>query len=219
MARKTRIGMPRSKGHQPDRPAEVPPPEVDADAESEGLIAVPTPEAGDAGEVEALRAERDEAVAARQRALADFVNFQRRATENEQRAVHDGVVRIVRSLMPVLDHFDLALDQRGHVSIEQLFDGVGMVREEMLKALAMHSVDVIRPKRGDEFDPNRHQAVMQEHTDDQPPNTIANLVQVGYALEDRILRPATVTVAAPVGDDQPAEAPDDASHDEPLGEV
>ena len=78
---------------------------------------------------------------------------QRRAAENEQRACHDGVVRIVRSLMPVLDHFDLALDQRREqVSIDQLLDGVGMVREEMLKALAAHEVEVIHPKRGDEFD-------------------------------------------------------------------
>lgn len=209
--------MPRSKGHE-DRLAKAPLPPPDAadrDAPPEGHA----PATGEPGELEALRAECDEAIAARQRALADFVNFQRRAAENEQRASHDGVVRIVRSLMPVLDHFDLALDQRREqVSIDQLLDGVVMVREEMLKALAAHEVEVIHPKRGDEFDPTRHQAVMQEHTNDQPANTVANVVQVGYALGDRILRPASVTVATPIDEDEP-EVADDELHGEPSDEA
>lgn len=144
-----------------------------------------------------LETERDEAVAARQRALADFVNFQRRAMENEQQALRDGVTRVVRSLLPVIDHFDLALDQQSdQVSLEQLAEGVGIVRAELLQALGAHLVQVIRPEQGEEFDPNRHQAVMQEVTVDQPPGTVVNLLQVGYGIEERVLRPATVTVSA-----------------------
>jgi len=153
-----------------------------------------------------LESERDEAVAARQRALADFVNFQRRAMDNEQQAARDGATRIVRSLLPVLDHFDLALDQpRDQVTLEQLAEGVGIVRDELHQALGAHFVQAIRPERGDEFDPNRHQAVMQEITSDLPPDSVVNLLQVGYGIDDRVLRPATVTVSALPADD--AEAP------------
>jgi molecular chaperone GrpE len=77
-----------------------------------------------------------------------------------------------------------------------------MVRNELAKVLECHSVQTIDPARGEEFDPNRHQAVMQECTDRQPPNTVVAVLQVGYAIDDFVVRPATVTVAA---------APEDAS--------
>ena len=75
---------------------------------------------GDAELARAL-AERDEAVAARQRALADYANYQRRSVENEARARVGGLVQMVRALLPVLDHFDLALAQDlSKLSVEQL---------------------------------------------------------------------------------------------------
>jgi molecular chaperone GrpE len=147
--------------------------------------------------VEELQTRLDEAVAARQRAMADFLNYQRRARENEVRAGREGVSAVVRSLLPVLDHFDLALGQDpAQLTVEQLMDGLRIVRGELAKALQSHKVEPVEPSIGDEFDPNRHQAVMRQPTDEQEPNTIVNVLQLGYMVDDVVLRPASVIVAA-----------------------
>ena len=110
-----------------------------------------------------LEAERDEAVEARQRALADFRNYQRRAAESELRAGLGGAASVVRSLLSVIDHLDLALGQdTEQISVEQILGGVRMMRDELLKTLDTHSVERIDPARGDEFDPNLHQAMMHQ---------------------------------------------------------
>lgn len=154
--------------------------------------------------VEELQAQRDEAVAARQRAMADFLNYQRRARENEVRAAREGVSAVVRSLLPVLDHFDLALNQDpGQLNVEQLLDGLRIVRGELGKALQSHKVEPIEPAVGAEFNPNLHQAVMRQPTDEQEPNTVVNVLQHGYVVDDMILRPASVVVAAaPEGEEE-----------------
>ncbi len=145
-----------------------------------------------------LTQQRDEAVAARQRAQADYVNFQRRARENESRARRDGMSSMARALLPVLDHFDLALNQDTEkATVEQLLDGVRIVRGEFTKALQSQKIEAIAPAIGVEFDPNRHQAVMRQPTEEQEANTIVAMLQVGYAIDDVVLRPATVVVAAP----------------------
>lgn len=155
------------------------------------------------GLVGRLEAERDEAIAARQRALADFVNYQRRAQENELRARRDGRSDIVRSLLPALDHFDLALGQdTDQITVQQLYDGLRIVREELGKALELQGVRVIAPEIGAEFDPNEHHAVMRQATDEHEANTIVAVLQIGYAMEGLILRPVSVGVAAPVEEDE-----------------
>jgi len=185
------------------------PDELAAMYEEPGDEAVASPE--DAGAVPAedvdstvrrLEHELGEANDARMRAMADLVNYRRRADENEIRARHDGVVRVVRSLMPVLDQFDLALAQdQKDVTVDQLLEGVGMIRSELAKALEKHVVSTIMPEIGDEFDPMRHQAVMREATDEQPANTVAGVLQIGYAVGDTVIRPASVTVAMPADAD------------------
>ena len=83
------------------------------------------------------------------------------------------------------------------MTIEQLIGGVNMIRDELLKALERHDIRLIRPEVGSEFDPNEHQAVMRVETDEQPANTIVAIMQIGYALDETVLRPATVSVAVP----------------------
>jgi molecular chaperone GrpE len=146
--------------------------------------------------VRRLEQERDEAVAARQRALADFVNFQRRARENEVRAARDGVADVVRSLLGALDHFDLALRQdMAGTTAEQIFEGVRLVREELAQALRRHNVETIEPAVGEEFNPNLHEAMMRQPAEDVAPNHIVSVMQPGYRMGGVILRPAKVAVA------------------------
>lgn len=147
--------------------------------------------------VRQLQGELDEAIEARKRALADFKNFQRRATENEQRAATMATARFVRGIMPVLDHFDLALNQKPEqMTLENLLQAVRIVRDEFGRALVAQGVERIEPKVGDAFDPHRHQAVKHEQVAGAEPNSIHMVFQAGYAMGDMVLRPATVVVAA-----------------------
>ncbi len=155
-------------------------------------------DAQDARSLEDLRTELDAAVEARKRALADFANYQVRASANERRAALDGAAWVTRSLLGVLDHFDLALDQDvAQLSVEQLLGGVQIVRDELSKALAAHGVSRIDPAVGEEFDPNRHEAVFRQASDDIEPNHIVSVLQRGYTMGEMVLRPAKVSVAAP----------------------
>lgn len=183
------LAMPKQKHQHEDG--------LEGDAELTGADSIELSEAA-AELVERLETERDEAVAARQRALADFRNYQRRAAESELRAGQGGAAGVVRSLLAVIDHFDLALGQdTEQITVEQLLGGVRMVRDELLKTLETHGVERIDPACGDEFDPNLHQAMLHQPDDKVEPNHIVCVLQSGYQMGDLVLRPAKVTVAAP----------------------
>jgi len=147
--------------------------------------------------IDSLTRERDDALGARQRALADFANFQRRARENEVRARQHGVTSVVRSLLPVMDHFDLALAQDpSKVSVEQLLGGVNIVRAEFVKVIESLGVTRIDPAPGDPLDPMRHEAMMRQPAPGIEPGRVAAVFQPGYAMGDMVIRPAKVTIAA-----------------------
>jgi len=158
---------------------------------------------GDVGEatsmddlIATLERERDEAVAGRQRALADFANYQRRATENEQRAKLEGMSRVLRSLIPVMDHFDLALEQEpASMTVDQVFAGVAMVRRELDKVFEECGGSRIEVEPGDAFNPGSHEAMLRQPHDDVEPGHVTQQLKVGYALGDLVLRPAQVAVA------------------------
>jgi len=153
--------------------------------------------------LDALRADlaaavhqRDEAIAARQRALADFSNFQRRANDAEIRAANSGAARVIRALLNPLDHFDLALGQEASkMTIEQLLRGVQMARQELARALDASGVTTIVPQRGDEFDAQRHEAMLREAAPGVPADHVVATLQPGYVLGDMVLRPAKVSLS------------------------
>jgi molecular chaperone GrpE len=149
-----------------------------------------------AGVIKQLQAELDEAIEARKRALADFRNYQRRAGESEQVALRSGSARVVKAILPAMDHFDLALMQNAKsMTVEQLMDAVKIVRDEFNKAIAAQGVERIEPQRGEPFDPHRHEAVMRQPMEGIEPNCVVNTMQAGYAMGDQVLRPAKVSVA------------------------
>jgi molecular chaperone GrpE len=195
--------MPKRKTKHRDvsaEPVEVKPAAPDAKVEPDEQV-VEIPEAA-AEVIEQLKAELAEAVEARKRALADFANYQRRAAENEGRALRSGAADVVRSLLAVLDHFDLALGQdTEQITVDQLVGGVKMVHDDLVKALARHGVQRIQPAEGDEFDPNRHEAMLHQPSHAVEPNHIVSVLQPGYTIGDFVLRPAKVAVAAPADDE------------------
>jgi molecular chaperone GrpE len=184
------------KKHRDDAPAGPAP--GDAASSGEADVSVERIEVSEqaAALVKQLQLERDEAVDGRLRALADFRNYQRRSLENEQRAMQTGAAKVVKAMMPAMDHFDLALNQRAdQLNVKQLLAAVSIVRDEFSKALQSQGVEKIAPAKGEPFDPNRHEAVMRQSDPGVGPNSVVNTMQAGYAMGDTVLRPATVAVS------------------------
>ncbi|MFG0304711.1 MAG: nucleotide exchange factor GrpE [Phycisphaerales bacterium JB040] len=149
--------------------------------------------------VEALRlavTERDEMFAKLQRLAADHQNFQRRARLNEQEAQDQAKRGILQSIIPVLDQFELALNQKTEgVAPESILGGVKLIQTEFLRILGNCGVTTIAPSPGDEFDPLRHEAMLQQPAEGVEPGHVTQCLGVGYALGDRTVRPAKVAVA------------------------
>ncbi len=145
----------------------------------------------------ALESQVEEWKGKHQRALADYQNLSRRSRENESEAERQGARGVAAAMVTVLDHFEMALNQDlSKASPEQVKAGVAVIRDEIVKTLTRFGLSVIAPKPGDEFDPMRHEAVMQA----PPPEggkagQVVQLFQLGYAMNDRTLRPAKVSVA------------------------
>lgn len=148
------------------------------------------------GEVERLRAELEDARVKHLRALADFQNYQRRAFQNESVAREQGVSSLAQRVIGVLDHFDLALTLNpDNASASQVMDGVRVIRDELLKALAQSGVRIIEPKANDEFQPGSHEAIMHQEADGVESGRVSALFQPGFALGERVIRAAKVGVA------------------------
>lgn len=127
--------------------------------------------------------------------LADFQNFQRRASGNEVEARARGVRDVCESMLGALDSFDLALSQDpASLTVEQLFKAIETIRAEAMKSMARHGVVPIQPAVGDEFNPGHHEAVMQQAADGVGPGCVSQVFQNGYAMGERVLRPAKVAV-------------------------
>lgn len=158
-------------------------------------------------ELEKAIAERDEAKSLYLRALADFQNYQRRSIENEREAKRQGMTSLLLSVVPVIDHFDLALSYNPETMTgEQVVAGVRAIRDELLRILGQHGVSPINPEPNDELDPNRHHAVLQQAVEGVEPGRISKTLQVGYMLGDRVIRPANVAVAPGSSEPDAADA-------------
>lgn len=189
------------EGHdRPDGPGESPPGAAAAATHGGEELAILREQ------VEKLTAERDEAQQRYLRSLADFQNYQRRAIQNEQVARAEGAGRIARDIVNVIDHFDLALAQdltKLGPGAGPVLDGLKVIREELMKTLGAHGVALITPAKNDEFEPGRHEAIMQQADPDTRPGRIVATFQPGYTLScaglERVIRPAKVSVAPSEG--------------------
>ncbi|MFZ5654469.1 MAG: nucleotide exchange factor GrpE [Pseudomonadota bacterium] len=164
-----------------------------------------TPSAADspAADVEALRAQiealQQELAAAREqelRALAEGQNLRRRA-EREVEAAHKfALEKFVAALLPVVDNLERALAaiDRDDPKSRALGEGVELTHKALLDALRQHQVEVIDPS-GASFDPELHQAVATVPHPELPANRVVEVLQPGYTLNRRLVRPAMVVVS------------------------
>ncbi len=155
--------------------------------------AAPADAATPESRIAALEKEVAELKDARLRALADLQNTARRGVENEGRARAQGVAGAAKSILPALDHVDLALQQKG-MTLEQALQGLSMLREELVKGLEKVGVERIEPKVGEEFQPGIHEAVMRQPVEGVPADGVSMVLQSGWRLGESILRPAKVAV-------------------------
>lgn len=152
-----------------------------------------------------------------QRSLADFQNYQRRSLQNERAERLQGVREVLESLLGVLDHFDLALAQDiEKVTAEQIVSGVTAIKAEFIRVLQTKGVGLISPEPGDAFDPIQHEAVVNQAIEGIDPGRIAMLLQAGYTIKDRVIRPAKVAVTPQAEVNEPCdelEEPDELIED------
>ena len=126
------------------------------------------------------------------RAKAETENVRRRATEDVAKAHRFGVEGFAAALLAVKDSLDAALVVE-NTSIESFKEGVEITARQLENVFEKFAIKAISPA-GEKFDPHRHQAISQMESD-QEPNTVVAVLQKGYLLHDRVLRPALVTVA------------------------
>ncbi|NRF68560.1 nucleotide exchange factor GrpE [Aquincola sp. S2] len=170
-------------GDSPEAPAQAAAPAAAAPA--------PSPEQRLA-ELEAKHTEVSDAFL---RAKAEAENARRRADEEVSKARKFAIDSFAESLLPVKDSLEAAIAMPG-ASTEQVLEGVHATLRQLSAVLERNKVLQIAPPAGTKFDPHQHQAISMVPAE-QEPNTVVAVLQKGYLIADRVLRPALVTVAAP----------------------
>lgn len=148
------------------------------------------------------------------RAAADMENLRRRTARELQDARSYSVANFARDMLGVSDNLRRAIEAvpeeakaAGDAGLKSLVEGVEMTERAMLAALERHGVRKLEPL-GEKFDPNFHQAMFEVPNPNVPANSVVQVVQTGYSIGDRVLRPAMVGVAKggpKLGAEAPAE--------------
>ncbi len=177
--------------------------------DNEGVTAAPesagqaTP-SGDMVPAEQVKAALDAAADFKDkllRALAEMENLRKRTEREVADARQYGVSAFARDVLQVADNMHRALDVIGaeladnaDANVRALVEGVQLTERELAKVLEKHGVKKLAPL-GEKFDPNFHQAMYEVADDSAAPGTVAQVIQAGYSIGDRVLRPALVAVA------------------------
>jgi molecular chaperone GrpE len=203
---------------------------ADAEPDTAEPAPAPAPEPADRGEAaaadpaEALAREAAELKDKLLRTLAEMENLRRRTEREVAESRVYGVASFARDILAIADNMARALQtlraevkEKADAGVKALLDGVELTERELLKVLEKHGVRKFEPQPREKFDPNLHQAMYEVPDPALPAGTVAQVVQSGYMIGDRMLRPALVAVAkgGPKAASEPS-ANDNADAD-PLG--
>ena len=177
-----------------DEPLEIPPDQDDTRGAHAAVAA------DESNEMIKLRAERDDLYQRLARLQAEFTNARKRLEADKDQAVQFANSKVIKSLLPVIDNFErvLAVDP-AKADLASVLKGMQIVHDQWLAVLAQEKVDVIAPQPGTPFDAERMQALMQQPSEQykgRKEPIVTQLLQKGYALHGRTLRPAQVAVSA-----------------------
>jgi molecular chaperone GrpE len=158
-------------------------------------LAGPPPGAAGASsaETEAIRAENQKLRDQLLRSRADFENFRKRAEREKTDYFKYALADTIRDLLPVVDNLERAVSHAGDGS-EEVQKGIDLIHKQMMDLLQRYGVKPVGAI-SEPFDPAKHEAIMREENTSLPANSVAEVFQRGYALNDRLLRPAMVKVA------------------------
>ena len=155
-------------------------------------------------EVDKLKEELAEAEDAKLRALAEVQNMRRRMEKEKQENARYGASNLARGLLTVLDNFDRAVTaspkevedkkdiEKNYLSLHQ---GIELTLKDISAVFKQNGIEIISPSKGDSFDHNFHQAMLEVPTDEYKPGMLCEVLQPGYKIYDRLLRPAMVGVS------------------------
>lgn len=165
-----------------------PPAEAGADASRAGLEELQA-------DLEKARGEAAEYLDNLKRLKAEFENFRKRMLREQSEFLKFAAQGVIGELLPVIDNFERALDQENHGDqFDDYKKGMRLVYGQLLEALAKEGLSMVEPV-GQPFDPNLHEAVMQEESTEYPEGTVVRVLERGYVLRDRIIKHAKVSVA------------------------
>jgi len=157
----------------------------------------PTPKQSPDDPLTRVQRERDQLEQRLMRIAADYENYKKRALRNVTEAEEQTLMDVGRGLVTVMDHFDRALDVDPHkANTKDVLSGLKIVHDELLGALAKFGIQRVEAKPGDPFDPNRHEAMMRTEAEGIDPDHVVQQFQPGYAIKDKTIRPAQVSVAS-----------------------
>ncbi|MDP3169235.1 MAG: nucleotide exchange factor GrpE [Polaromonas sp.] len=176
--------------HNQELSGEPSPEELEAAQAANEADALSTAQA----ELAALQAKNTELADSYLRAKAEAENARRRADDEVAKARKFAVESFAESLLPVTDSLEAGLLQ-ADATADQIREGTEATLKQLKSALERNKVVEIKPEPGAKFDPHQHQAISMVPAD-QEANTVVGVLQKGYLIADRVLRPALVTVAA-----------------------
>jgi molecular chaperone GrpE len=150
------------------------------------------------------------------RAMADVENTRRRAAREQEEARKYAMTGFARELLEVADNLARALDSvpddvRESDQVKPLVEGIELTQKSLANCFERHKITKVSPEAGERFDHNHHQAMFEVETTDHEPGAVVQVMQAGYVIADRLLRPALVGVAKKPAAAQPpaSEASDD----------
>jgi molecular chaperone GrpE len=143
----------------------------------------------------ATERELQDAVALLKQTQADFQNYQARNAREREAERKYAVTAFARDLLTAYDNLDRALGALKEGEDGPLAQGVKATKAQLLQVFARHGITPVEAEPGQPFDPNRHEAVMQQPSAEYPAGTVVQVYQQGFQIHDRILRPSSVVVS------------------------
>ncbi|RQD78682.1 MAG: nucleotide exchange factor GrpE [Candidatus Syntrophonatronum acetioxidans] len=143
-------------------------------------------------ELESLQKEKEELFAQLQRLQADFDNYRKRARVEREQVADNALAEFMKSLLPVLDNFERALDSAGED--EGFASGVRMIFKQLKETLEKEGLEAVEAE-GQFFDPYVHEAVVQVESSEHEENIVVEELQKGYKFKGKLVRPSMVKVA------------------------
>jgi molecular chaperone GrpE len=168
-----------------------------AHAEQRSTSSAPAPDQIDEDDpIAGLRADLDRFRDLAMRSQADFENYKKRSAREKEEAIKYANASLLEKLVSIVDHFELGLEAaRGENEKSPIYSGMSLVLKQLQDFLAENGLQPIDAV-GQEFDPNLHEAIAHEPSDEIPEGAVIRQTRRGYRLKDRLLRPSAVVVSS-----------------------